>query len=348
MGAPTPANKVDVFWADSLGGFDLGVKLNYGDNHPNDPTNAVTTSSNNGLNVNNINTAQALGIDLGVGFKSAFFSQMNFHAGYSLGNFQDQQTFSNGPTISSNGGKDNGIYTLTAGTLLQHDFTPDNSVRFFGDWNANQFDAKDAVQDSPDKDYNDLNSTNYSASSNFNEMVATLGLGANHKFANGKSLVTSGFLVSYWSAKQTASEDDKPLNETTAGSYKSEEDTTIWDLSWETGIEVKATDWLTLRAGIEKSILNNTDTKLTQTNPTNGTTTSEDSGDANALNSVQFNMGFGINVADFALNTVVSAGSLETTLGSVEPGNGILFNTGTSTSPSPIVTVIEADLSHPL
>lgn len=148
MGAPTPVNKFDVIWAASMGGFDLGVKLNYGDNQPNSPDNAVTTTADNGLSSKNIDTAQTAGIELGVGMKSDFFSQVNFHAGYDMGSFQDLQSLSNGLTVTNNGGKDNGIYTMTAGTLLQHDFSADNNIRIFGDWNLSQFAAKDTVQDS--------------------------------------------------------------------------------------------------------------------------------------------------------------------------------------------------------
>lgn len=70
-------------------------------------------------------------------------------------------------------------------------------------------------------------------------MVATLGIGGNHKFDGGKSLLTSGLLVSYWSSKQTADENDKPEGQTTSASYSSEEDVTTWDLSWSTGIEAQ-------------------------------------------------------------------------------------------------------------
>jgi hypothetical protein len=349
IGALTPTNKVDVFWADHMGGYDLGIKLNYGDNQPNNPGNAVTTSSNNGVSSNNVDTARTVGLDLGVGMKSDYFSQVNFHGGYSLGSFQDSQTYSDDSSnISNYSSKDNGIYTATADALLQHDFNPDNNVRLFGDWSLNQFAATDVVQDSNDNNYNDAEAVNYSGSSKYDLMVANLGLGMNHKFNQGKGLLTSGLLVSYWSSKQTANETDKPVSQTAASSYSAEEDTTTWDLSWNTGMELQVSGWLTLRAGIAKSVFNSTDTKLTQSNPSAATQTDDTTGDGALYSGVQFHMGFGINFEDLVLNTVFSAQSLEQTIANVQPGNGIFFDNKTGTNVGPIVTIVEADLSHPI
>lgn len=349
MGAPTPDNKFDILWAANMGGFDLGLKLDYGDNQPNSPDNAVTTTANNGLSSKNVDTAQTEGLDIGVGMKSDFFSQVNFHAGGALGSFQDTQSLSNGPTINSNGGKDNGIYSFTAGTLLQHDFSADNNVRVFGDWNLSQFAATDTIRVSQTGNYDDINSTDYSASTKYGLMTATLGIGGNHKFDGGKSLLTSGLLVSYWSSKQTANETDKPLGQLGNSVYSSENDVTTWDVAWNTGIEAQLTGWLTVRAGIEKSLVNSTDTKLTDTNPASATQTVETTGNG-SLNpdGVQYHMGFGVNVEEWVLNGVVSAQSFENTIGSVQPGNGIFFDNKAGSGVGPIVTVVEADLSHPL
>jgi hypothetical protein len=348
MSAPTPTNKFDLIWAGSMGGFDLGVKLNYGDNQPNSPDNAVTTTANNGLSGKAVNKAQTDGIDIGLGMKSDFFSQINFHAGYASGSFQDLQSLSNGPTISNNGGKDDGIYTITAGTLLQHDVSADNNVRVFGDWNLNQFSAKDTVQTSLTGNYDDSASVDYTASTKYSLMVGTLGLGGNHKFADGKSLLTAGFLASYWNSKQTASENDKSSGQTVSGSYSSEEDITTWDVAFNTGIEAKVSGWLTLRAGIEKSLFDSSDTKVTLSNPSNPTTTIETTGDSSLNpNGVQYNMGFGIQAEDWVLNAVYSAKSFETSLGAVQPGNGIFFDNHSGTGTGPIVQVVQADITHP-
>lgn len=349
IGAVTPNNRFDVLWASPMGGFDLGVKFDYGDNQPNSPQNSVTTTANNGLSTRNVNTAQTLGLDLGVGLKSNFFSQVNFHLGGALGSFQDAQDLSNGPTISNNGGKDDGIYTVTAGALLQHDFNPDDNLRVFADWNLSQFAAEDTIQVSQTGSYTASTATNYSASTNYALMVATLGFGGNHKFSGGKSLLTSGFLVSFWSAKQTADENDKPQGQTASANYSSEQDLTTWDLAWNTGLEARLTNWLTVRAGIEKSLVNNTDTKLTTTNPSSATQTVETTGDG-SLNptGVQFHMGLGVNVEDWTLNTVISAQGFEQTIGNVQPGNGIFFDNHSGTGVGPIVTVLQADLTHPL
>ncbi|HTC22130.1 MAG TPA: hypothetical protein VK859_14835, partial [bacterium] len=348
--APTPTNKFDIFWAGSMGGFDLGIKLNYGDNQPNSPDNEVTTTANNSLSTQAVNRAQTEGIDVGVGMKSQFFSQINFHAGYDSGSFEDLQGYSNGVTTNNNEGKDNGIYTFTLGTLLQHDVNADNNVRIFGDWNLNQFSANDTVQNSPDNDYNDGNSTNYTASTKYNLMVGTLGLGGNHRFQDGKSLLTAGLLASYWSSKQTADETDKPFGQTVSSNYSSEEDVSTWDVAFNTGIEAQVTGWLTLRAGIEKSLLNSTDTKVTLTNPSTTTTTDETKGDSSLNpNGVQYNMGFGIQAEGWVLNAVYSAESFEDGLKSVQPGNGIFFASSGSggTSSSGIVSVVQADITHP-
>ncbi|HEY5038322.1 MAG TPA: hypothetical protein VIJ93_04540 [bacterium] len=142
-----PSNKLDLFWAQTFGSMDFGVRLNYGD------------MQNNGSDY-----ARAFGAEMGVGFKgNGAFSQANFHAGYSLGTFQ------NGPIA------DNGIFSLSAGALLQHDMSPDDNLRFFTDFGLDQ--------------YQDTTGTNIS------HTLTTLGLACTHELRSGKGLLSTGLVA---------------------------------------------------------------------------------------------------------------------------------------------------------
>ncbi|MGH7740320.1 MAG: hypothetical protein ACREL1_09270 [bacterium] len=351
LGPLTPNNKIDLFWADSFAGFgDLGLRLSYGDNQPNSDSNSVTSTADNSTGASNADTSQAWSVELGAGFSSAFFNKINFHAGFSSGSFSDKQIVSNsGITTVNNSSTSNGITTLEAGTLLKHNFNANDDLHVFGDWFSSQFAGTDTLQESSDGDFTTPGATNYQASNKYTLMVATLGFSGNHKFDGGKSLITSGFMANYWDSKQTASEADQPSTVSGSSNYSAENDITILSLNWNLGVEAQVADWLTLRAGLEKFIYDRTTTQLTTSNPSNPTTTVTTTGDAsNPFGGVSFSTGFGVNIEKWNLNVVASAGSLEQTLVNLQPGNGLLFDDKQGTGNGPIVTLIEADLTHPL
>ena len=91
------------------------------------------------------------------------FRHVNFHAGYSLGIFQNGSV------------SDNGIFSLSVGALLQHDMSPDDNLRFFTDFGLDQ--------------YADTTGTNFS------HALGTLGFGFNHEVHDGKGLLSTGLVV---------------------------------------------------------------------------------------------------------------------------------------------------------
>ena len=101
-------NLLDLFWAKSLGGADLGLHFNYGE------TFSAIQSENFGLSV-------------GLGFANVgLFSQGNIHADFLMNKVTDGAV------------KDNGIYNIEFGTLWQAGLDADNDIRLFGDMNQDQ------------------------------------------------------------------------------------------------------------------------------------------------------------------------------------------------------------------
>ncbi len=144
-----PANKVDLFWAQSFGSSDFGIRLNYGD------------MQNSGTDY-----ARTLGAEMGIGFKGGgAFSEADFHAGYTFGTFQNGDT----------GVRSNGIFSLSLGSLLQHDMSPQDNLRLFGDLGLDQY-----------QDTSGLDTT---------QTLATFGLALNHEVHGGNGLVSTGFVV---------------------------------------------------------------------------------------------------------------------------------------------------------
>ncbi len=145
-----PANKLDLFWAQSFGTTDFGIRLNYG-----------------GMQNSGTDYSRTLGVDTGIGFKGGgAFSEANFHAGYTFGTFQ------NGAT----GIRSNGIFSLSLGSLLQHDMGPDDNLRLFGDLGLDQY-----------QDTSGFDTT---------QTLATLGVAINHAVHSGRGLVSTGLVTS--------------------------------------------------------------------------------------------------------------------------------------------------------
>ena len=151
------SNIVDLFWAQNLGGADLGVHFGYG---------------NNGLQ--NPIDADQMSLGLGLGFANVGpFSQLNLHADYQM-----VHATANAPTPIH----DNGIYTIKLGALGQADLSTDNFARVFADFSLNQ----DNISDITDPlDYN------------FNDFTGLVGLSCSHKVNGGKGLVSTGLVFDY-------------------------------------------------------------------------------------------------------------------------------------------------------
>lgn len=98
-----PKNKADIFWAQNIGGADLGLHLNYGDTFNNPGT-----------------QSQDWGLSAGLGFTNVGpFSTGDIHVGYNMGS----QTFP----------QDHGISSITAGALFEGALNTDNNIRLFAD-----------------------------------------------------------------------------------------------------------------------------------------------------------------------------------------------------------------------
>ena len=107
-------NILDLFWAQNVGGADLGVHVNYGNNH--------------GTGIFWDDDSMGLGVGLGLGAVGPF-SQLNIHADYDAGHMTRHD-----PTPVH----DNGIYSIKLGALGQADLSTDNYARVFADLSLNQ------------------------------------------------------------------------------------------------------------------------------------------------------------------------------------------------------------------
>jgi hypothetical protein len=109
-------NALDVFWADPLGGADLGIHLNYG-----------------GVYNNTFQSAN-WGLSLGLGFANVgAFSEGNIHADLLEDKILDTATNT----------RDNGVYTAALGTLWVAGVDTDDSLRLFGDMNLSGYHFND-------------------------------------------------------------------------------------------------------------------------------------------------------------------------------------------------------------
>jgi hypothetical protein len=354
----TPANKVDIFWGKDSGNSNLGIHINYADNMPG-VGNITTTDSETAPPVILTNTtqeAQALGADLGLGFKSdsGFFSEMNIHAGFSLGsfNFTSVQTTTAAAAVAVNNDsvKDNGIFTATAGVLAIHDIDKDSSMHMFLDAGFNNFGTKVSVKTDGNNDGNynnfatDADYENTLASSGF---IVALGLGCDHKVNDGAAVFSSGLILGYASASS------KPTETISAGAAApvatdllvDELDASALNLSWRASVDTKVASWLNVRAGISKNIFNRTTAKAignrTIAVPVGTTATASSTGDPTGGSA--FSTGFGIHWQNWVLNTTVTAASLEAGILTPNVGGGLLFP---GTGGEGLLLVSEMDLGY--
>lgn len=220
------------------------------------------------------------------------------------------QTVTEVPPVpaSSVTNKDNGIYMVTLGVLGQSDLSDTSFVRTFLDLAMSQYNMTDLSAGVTD--WSDFN--------------GQLGVALSHKVNSGKGLVNTGLILGFDNGS------NKATNVTPSVTYNKDN----WNIKWNGSVESQVADWLTLRAGIQKVLVSRLYESFATPTYTN-----------DALAGVSFKTGFGINWQNFTLNGLVTAESLENSINSVQPGNGLLF----TNNPAPntgIVTVSEADLSY--
>lgn len=354
---PTPNNKVDLFWAKDSGDSNLGVELSYGDNQA---SNVVGAAGGNGSLSNSATTvtaplaetddtyARTLAVNVGLGLKNVLFDKLDAHIGYQYGTFAVDDVTSVDSSVTSTpvhnyAIKDNGISTITLGATGQKDVDKDDNMRVFLDGALNSFGTKASFLDSSNNDgyHNGGGDTDYENTTSWSQLLVSAGLGCNHKVNDGAAVIGSSLLINYASSSSSASESLQtgsaaavPTTFTGVSSWS----TSALNFSWGANVDAKVADWLNIRAGLRKSIFNRSGYKATLAGTTN-TVTATGSADAFAAATSAFSTGFGIHFSNWALNTTVTAASLEAMVGGPAPGNGIFFG-------GPIVTVSEADLGY--
>ncbi len=236
----------------------------------------------------------SLSAGLGVGAVGPF-NTLNIHADYATEDITD--------TALATNNKSQGISSVKVGVLGRSDVSDTNYINSFLDLTFDN----DNLTNLDDETASDT--------------TLVLGLACNHKIDSGKGLLSTGLMFG-WLGGDT---------ETEATTTKIYDDENTWDLLWNGSVEAEATDWLTVRAGLQKLIVG----RQFESNPASYTDNS--SGD-----DVAFSTGFGINWENWVLNGDVEAETLEGTISGVQPGKGIFFG-GAGEN---IVTVEEADLSY--
>lgn len=240
------------------------------------------------------------GLGLGVGFANVGpFGQLNVHLDYGMQNITQIPA-------SAVTNKDNGIYQVTLGALGQADLSDTSFVRTFLDLEMDQMNLTDLL------------------ATNNSDFKGSLGVALSHKVNSGKGLVNTGLILGFDNAT------DKAIGATTTVTTNIDD----WNIAWNGSVESQVADWLTLRAGISKTLVNR------QYN-SDGVPPTYTGSPAD----VAFKTGFGINWQNFTLNGLVTAESLENSINAVQPGNGLLFTNNPGLN-NGIVTVSEADLSY--
>jgi len=197
--------------------------------------------------------------------------------------------------------KDNGINTIKLGALGQADLSDTSYIRTFLDLASDQDNLTDLVN------------------TNWSDMSAVLGASLDHKVNGGKGLVASGLVIDWIGGKENVG----------GQTFDS------WVLFWNGSVESQVADWLTIRAGLEKALVDR------QYNSA-GTPTYYGITPAGSIGqNVDFSTGLSINWQNFTLNGRVTAASLENSINNVAPGNGLLFTNG-----QPIVMIHEADITY--
>ncbi len=353
----TPANKLDLFWARASDNSSLGLSLNYADNQPpigfvgiangDQLTNPVQANSIGEVKSNDY--SRVLGANVGLGLKNAGFDELNIHAGYSYGTFNNSGIESGtGTAVLTNGSlKDNGIYTITLGAQAKSNLDQDTNFHYFVDGSLNQLDSKDSLM----KYQADLGPHQTGADEDFelvtdhNSLNLEGGLGCNHKVNNGGALFSLGLVANFISSTDQLSETSQAGTATTAvNGNGGKQDLNNLNVVWNGSADVKVTNWLNLRAGLSEHLFDRDQTKNTvYTYNAGGTLTNTAitniNGDSFA-GATSFSLGFGIHWQNWTLDGDITASSFENTINNIQPGNGLFYSNGN------LLTTSEADLRY--
>jgi len=369
LGASTPENKVDLFWGSGLGDKGtVGVQLNYADAQPNGASglgvnfNSTATDDNPAAansSVAAVDDSRVLGANVGIGIQDLGpFNSANLHLGYFMGSLNISRTNTpTGATAKVNDTeKDNGISTIELGLGLTSKIDDNSSMRLYADAyldnnNRTQEYTTDSTNDGLHNNGGDIDETNVYK---YSDIITTLGLGCNHKVLDGKATISSGFQATWVNSSFNESQTTQNGNtavvtnvDVAADKYVDDE----WSLNWNASVEAKLANWLTARAGINRPIIWRTG--LTTTNNTtyvaNAPTTKQvvtSTTDSYVGNSGStYAMGFGVNFENWELDAAVNVGDFYNAVGTVAPGNGILF-TNNNYNNGGILTTYNADVRY--
>jgi hypothetical protein len=352
----TPANKVDVFYGKATDNGNFGIGINYADQQSSGFFNSINTDDEPAPDVDRTRErwAKVLGASIGLGLKDAGpFSEVNLHAGYSMGMFQNKvlDTANGTAPIANDLVKDDGVYTITVGALAQKDLDKDTSMRMFVDAVLSSLKLKASlthdINGTPGL-HNEAGDEDYQYTTAFDNMVIALGLGCNHKVNDGAAVVSSGLVGGFNTTTWKATSTNQNGNTTVVSIddlNTEKNDTTNINLWWNASVDAKVASWINVRAGIRSSVFNRTTTKTTNnynivanayTRTATYESTVENTGTA-------FSCGFGIHWQNWVLNTNVTAASLEAGIASPQPGGGILFP---ASGGAGLLVVQEADLAY--
>jgi|GEM_PF-6767377 len=352
-----PENKLDLIWGDSMDKGNIGIHINYADAQPNggDP-NGITQNrniANSAANSNQVTAsddARVLGVNVGLGLTDLGpFAAGNVHAGFSLGSlsYDDKGTNTGANTpVNEQSVKDNGIYSAMIGAIMKNNLDENSDVRAFADVYLDQNNQTEAFTHDATGNglHNEAGDTDAEFTSKYNDIIADLGLGCNHKVLDGKATVGTG--VGLWWANS-----DQKLGGTTqngtattttyvpqnAGPSAFDEQTRDdMDWNWNAHVEAQVASWLTLRSGLTRPIIWRTTTVTT-------VNTYDPSGNGAVVSSVKttntrdawfggnfgtYSLGFGINWENWQLDADAQVGDVYQSIGNVSPGNGLLFDNG--------------------
>jgi hypothetical protein len=310
-----PSSNADVFWGHTnfLGLGDAAIHLNYGDNE------AISSAySLGGVATPQNVSSQVWGLSFGLNLGSFLGFASQGHIDYS----EDFLTLNR---VASKGNNtpltDNGVYTIKLGWLGQNTLNDKDNLRVFADL---QYD-------------NDSLPTGWTSNAtgvgvptggqSANDLEVLLGSSIKHNITD-KGFVNTGLELEYDGGQSVAS-----------NSYSS------WTFLWNANVESALNSFLTMRAGLEKIIVNRT---YTSTPPGStyfdNSTTLQTLGAVNGNNNVAFTLGGSINVENWTLDTQVAVSAFDGAIANVAPGSGVFFSPVAGTTS--ILTTTEADLRY--
>jgi hypothetical protein len=245
-----------LFWAKTLGDTDFGVQLSYADNKDNETGGYETPRFTPAYTEEVTDYARQYEFKVGVGMKGMGpFQEANFAVAYKLGKIGYSDQVSD-PITGNYKIEDDGIHSFALNADLRHDMDENNNIKLFAGVRLNQVGMKGVSQVSPTQVFSSTVKTKYT---NF-----VVGLGCNHKVAEGKGLVSAGLKLDVKAIKYEADVIDQNGEEYFAAQKAVTVDALMEDknntlvLPVFMSVEAKVKNWLTLRAGSEYHLYSKT------------------------------------------------------------------------------------------